>query len=239
MEATGFPMAAAAMLPGKRSLVIANDEWHPGIIGILAGKLRERYNVPVVVIGAGGKGSGRSAHDFDMGTSFHMAKDQGLLLSGGGHVGAGGLTLKPGMLEEFAAFMEQRALAMQIVPVEVDGDIPASMIGSALVLDIEAMEPFGIGNSKPVWLVRNLVLTEASWIGKTGETLRIVFQSVADRARFRSVMFSAKGGPFEALPQYVGQTVDAILEISRDTFRRESTAQNPLCNIVVKDIILR
>ncbi len=240
MESLANEMAQKIMErdgPLRRSLVVAHEDWHPGIIGIIAGRLRERYNVPVIVIGSKGKGSGRSAHDFDMGHSLHMAKDMGLLVSGGGHVGAGGLTLAPGMLDAFADFIEMQAQGMTIVPTPVDSELPAEMIGSSLVLGMEAMEPFGIGNKKPTWMIRHAILTDVRWIGKSENTLSITFQPQGVRARHRAVIFSARGTPLEALPSLVGKPVDLIVEISRDTYRSESTALNPLCNIVVRDVI--
>ena len=79
-------------------LIVAEDGWHPGVIGIVAGRLRERYRKPVIVIGidraAGvGKGSGRSQPGVNLGRAVQAAYEEGLLLSGGGHAMAAGLTI--------------------------------------------------------------------------------------------------------------------------------------------------
>ncbi|MBN8808284.1 MAG: single-stranded-DNA-specific exonuclease RecJ [Sphingomonas sp.] len=100
---------------GRSVAVLAGRGWHPGVIGIVAGRLKERLGIPVVVIAideAGvGKGSGRSIAGVDLGAAVLAAKEAGLLVAGGGHAMAAGLTIAEDRLADFAAFLEERIAA--------------------------------------------------------------------------------------------------------------------------------
>jgi len=96
-------------------IIVAMPNWHPGIIGIVAGRLKDRFRKPVVVIGIDqdsvpsvAKGSGRSISGVDLGGALAAAKAEGLLISGGGHEMAGGLTMHPDDIEAFRSFMSER-----------------------------------------------------------------------------------------------------------------------------------
>ena len=91
---------------------MAGEGWHPGVIGIVASRLRERYRKPVVVVGLDraadiGKGSGRSQPGVNLGGAIHAAFDEGLLLAGGGHAMAAGLTVRPGASPKLRAFLSE------------------------------------------------------------------------------------------------------------------------------------
>ncbi len=100
----------------RRCLVVAADGWHPGVIGIVAGRLRERYRKPVIVIGVDraadvGKGSGRSQPGVNLGRAVQAAYEAGLLLAGGGHAMAAGLSVRPDTIPELRAFLSDRLAA--------------------------------------------------------------------------------------------------------------------------------
>lgn len=240
VQEKALEMAKEQVDAGAKCIVVASEEWHPGVIGIVAGRLKENFNLPAVVIGQGGKGSGRSAHGFDMGAAFHEAVHNGFLKAGGGHKAAGGLTLaeKPDACSAFAAFMAEQTADLEILPSSIDGLLPASHISSRLVLDMEAMEPFGMGNPQPKWFVDDLILTGVRWVGR-GERgaihLSANLQSLKDRSRFKAVMWSAKGTVFEALEGMVGKTIGILATVSRD---RRSTGGVPDVNIEIKDVIV-
>jgi single-stranded-DNA-specific exonuclease len=106
---------AEAQSFGSTVAVVAGKGWHPGVIGIVAGRLKERLGVPVIVIAideAGvGKGSGRSISGVDLGAAVLAAKEAGLLVAGGGHAMAAGLTIAENQLAGFAAFLDERLAA--------------------------------------------------------------------------------------------------------------------------------
>ncbi|MEO6435756.1 MAG: DHHA1 domain-containing protein, partial [Tepidisphaeraceae bacterium] len=114
--------------------------WHQGVIGIVAGRVKERFGRPAIVIAeledGSGKGSGRSISGVDLGAAVLAAKDQGLLIAGGGHAMAAGLTLTPGGLEPLREFLNQRLAT----------DVEAARDGRALLLDV-LLAPGGVAAS--------------------------------------------------------------------------------------------
>lgn len=123
---------------GNRSVIVASGEsWHPGVIGIVAGRLKERFGRPAIVIALGedglGKGSGRSIGGVDLGAAVMAAKDLGLLVAGGGHAMAAGLTVERGRIEAFCDFLDERLAA----------DVARSRDDRALLLDA-VLAPGGV-----------------------------------------------------------------------------------------------
>jgi len=119
----------AATLNGAPVLTVMSSGWHPGVIGIVAGRIKERFGRPAIVIAEDadgtGKGSGRSICGVDLGAAVLAAKESGLLVAGGGHAMAAGLTMAPGALEPFRDFINERLAA----------DIEKSRGDRALLLD--------------------------------------------------------------------------------------------------------
>ncbi len=139
-------------------LVVDGDDWHPGVIGIVASRLRERYRRPVIVIGvdrAGdiGRGSGRSQPGINLGALVQEAYEAGLLLTGGGHAMAAGLSLRPSSTPELRAFLCER-LAQG--PAGAAGDwldidaLSTAAGARGLHETFAALAPFGPGNPEPV-----------------------------------------------------------------------------------------
>ncbi|MDQ2764839.1 MAG: single-stranded-DNA-specific exonuclease RecJ, partial [Pseudomonadota bacterium] len=140
---------------GSPAIVIAQEGWHPGVIGIVASRLRERYRKPVVVIGVDlganiGKGSGRSQEGVNLGAAIQAAFDEGLLLTGGGHAMAAGLTLRPSSIPEFRTYLCERLAGEMTEASERDAlDIDAVVspgAARALLKEFEILAPFGPGN---------------------------------------------------------------------------------------------
>ena len=142
-------------------LVVAADGWHPGVIGIVAGRLRERYRKPVMVIGIDraadvGKGSGRSQPGVNLGGAVQAAFEAGLLLSGGGHAMAAGLSVRPAAIPELREFLcarmaDEARLAAEADALEVDALVTARGADRALWTDFQRLAPFGPGNPEPVF----------------------------------------------------------------------------------------
>jgi single-stranded-DNA-specific exonuclease len=148
----------AADLNGAAVITVMGAGWHPGVIGIVAGRLKERFGRPAIVIAEDedgtGKGSGRSISGVDLGAAVLAAKDSGLLIAGGGHAMAAGLTLPSGGFDAFSQFINAR----------LAGDVERSRRGRALLLDavlapggiagdlcdtLDAGGPYGAGWSSP------------------------------------------------------------------------------------------
>lgn len=142
-------------------LLVAADDWHPGVIGIVAGRLREKYRKPVVVVGVDraanvGKGSGRSQPGVNLGRAVQAAYDEGLLLAGGGHAMAAGLSVRPDTIPELRAFLCERLAAETEVAaaedaLEIDALITTRGADRALWQDFQRMAPFGPGNVEPTF----------------------------------------------------------------------------------------
>jgi single-stranded-DNA-specific exonuclease len=146
--------------PDAPVIVVAGDDWHPGVIGIVAGRLRERYRKPVVVIGVDraanvGKGSGRSQPGVNLGKAIQEAFEAGLLMAGGGHAMAAGLSIRPDAIPEFRAFLEERLAgemeAVGIESVEIDALLQPRAANRALLDDFQRLAPFGPGNPEPMF----------------------------------------------------------------------------------------
>jgi single-stranded-DNA-specific exonuclease len=154
-EAVAAIESASNFDPDAPAIVVAQEDWHPGVIGIVASRLRERYRKPVVVVGLDraadiGKGSGRSQAGVNLGRAIQAAFDEGLLLAGGGHAMAAGLTMRPSALPEFRAFLCQRLAVEMVAATEADSvDIDALVAPGAargVLADFQTLAPFGPGN---------------------------------------------------------------------------------------------
>ena len=149
----------AELLPhGSAVAVVAGRGWHPGVIGIVAGRLKEKLGIPAIVIAvddAGtGKGSGRSITGVDLGAIVLAAKEMGLLVAGGGHAMAAGLTIEADRIPEFAAFLEERlaaavAHARQDRALLVDALLAPGGVTPGLCETMEAGGPYGMGWPAP------------------------------------------------------------------------------------------
>jgi len=158
MQVCEQALEQADKLNGSPVLTVMGAGWHPGVIGIVAGRVKERFGRPAIVIAetedGTGKGSGRSIGGVDLGAAVLAAKDNGLLIAGGGHAMAAGLTLAPGGLEPFRDFISERLAA----------DIERALDGRALLLDallapggvaanlcdaLDAAGPYGAGWPAP------------------------------------------------------------------------------------------
>jgi single-stranded-DNA-specific exonuclease len=207
--------AAEAQLAGQHNMavhVVAASGWHPGVIGIVAGRLKEKTGKPAIVIAldeAGtGKGSGRSISGVDLGAAIIAAREAGLLKAGGGHAMAAGLTIAGEHLAAFTEFLETRLAR----------DVDRARAGQAMLLDLalapggltpdlvttlEAAGPFGVGWPAPRVAVGPVRIVKADIVGT--DHLRIIASGGDGR--------SIKGIAFRAAETEMAQT---LLHRSRD-----------------------
>jgi single-stranded-DNA-specific exonuclease len=202
--------------PAAPAIVVAEDDWHPGVIGIVASRLRERYRRPVVVIGLDraadiGKGSGRSQPGVNLGRAIQAAYDEGLLLAGGGHAMAAGLTMRPAAIPEFRAFLCERLAAEMVVAeaedaLEIDALVTPGAAARPLCDSFKALEPFGPGNPEPSFAVADVRVERltplrgghlrCTLVGASGKSLRAVAWRCADTPIGRRL--AAGGGSLHA-----------------------------------------
>jgi len=144
-------------------LMVNNQGWHPGVIGIVAGRLKEHYNKPTAVIAVNdglGKASARSVGNVDIGRAITNAKNQGLLLSGGGHKAAGGFTVEEGKLEKLHEFInkqitEEYSHYANDNSFKADLCLNVSSLTISLLEELQALAPYGNGNSEPRIIIEN------------------------------------------------------------------------------------
>jgi single-stranded-DNA-specific exonuclease len=175
---------APALLSDYHALVLSHEQWPGGIVGIVAGRLAERFHKPAVLISAPQKegqlarGSGRSVPGVDLVAA--LAACAGLLKGYGGHPGAAGFSLDPERIPEFrAAFSRAVAAAAEVLPepvLEIDAYVELSGLTLDLVEEISRLAPFGRGNPPLTLAVRDLRLISQATIGRTGEHLRLTVQ---------------------------------------------------------------
>lgn len=221
--------AACAQIEAARSdapvLVAHGPDWHPGVIGVVAGRIKERYGRPAIVIGVAdgiGKGSGRSVPGVDLGTAIGEAKRAGLLSSGGGHAMAGGLTVAEDRipaLTEFlqAALADQFAQAGDAMAVKIDGVLSPAGATEALVTKLLAAGPFGQGNGEPRFVLTGVRVVYAEMVG--GAHVRFSLAAPSGE-RVSGIAFRAADGPLgEALLGGEGQVWHAAGRLKLDEWR--------------------
>ena len=133
----------------KNVIVLYNEEWHPGIVGLAAARIKDNFDKTAIVIGADGKGSARAVDGFDVGGAIIEARNQGLLKSGGGHAAAGGLSISLDKLVEFEEFMHQKCQNFERPPLKVDLSVQCGQLSTKIISSFEMISPFGAGNPEP------------------------------------------------------------------------------------------
>ena len=198
IEARVLTQAIDQVESGDRTapLVFAAGEgWHPGVIGIVAGRLKERYNRPACVVAVAdgiGKGSGRSLPGFALGPAVIAARQAGLLLNGGGHAMAAGFTVASaglGALRDFLAERAAAALGTGALAAElgVDGMLASGAATPDLVRLVERLGPFGTGNAEPRFALANQRILRADIVG--GQHVRCILGDGAGSARIKAIAF--------------------------------------------------
>ncbi len=228
---------------GRCSLFVCGDNWHGGIMGIIAGRLKDKYNLPsCVATRTDGtiNGSGRSIPGVDLGRIIHDALAAGVAQEGGGHAAAAGFTLAVDKEQEFCEFLEQ-AVRSQLngrVPVPeitVDAQIDAAAANMNLVRRLAALEPFGQGNPEPMLALRGAVVKSATTMGR-GAHLR---GTVATRAggHLNFVGFNLVGTPigdFLLDDANVNTTITLLGKLKENDYNGRVSAQFFLEDIAIE-----
>jgi len=172
-------MAKKQMEAGKYSLFIAGDNWHGGVLGIIAGRLKEKYNRPTAVVTRENgvlSGSGRSVSSVDLGSIIHSALEAGMLTAGGGHAAAAGFELSAEHEENFKEFFEnsvkeQLGGSYPVLKIDVDVEMDAGGATLEFAESLSKMAPFGMGNPEPVLALSGGLWNNARRMGQGGEHL--------------------------------------------------------------------
>ena len=165
--------AATQKLEPASPLIVAGEGWHPGVVGIVASRLVERYARPAVVIALKngvGKGSGRSVPGVDLGAAVVAARQAGLLLNGGGHPMAAGLTVEEGKLAELKAFLNER-IERNVgrngysPSIGIDGSLTLGAVNEALMSDLKSLAPYGNGHAEPRFVFPSVRVARSNIVG--------------------------------------------------------------------------
>jgi len=216
--------AQVAQLESQRprmAYVLAGEDWHPGVVGIVASRIVERHHRPALLIaldGASGSdiatGSGRSIPGFDLLRALHAVAEH--LQRYGGHRAAAGMTLAPGELpalsEAFEAHAARVLTAEQLLPVErVDAVVSGHELGLDLAEQLEALEPCGMSNPSPRLLVAGARFADVRTMGE-GRHAR--FTVISGGIRAHAVAFGCDGRPVDRLKE----PHDATFKLERNTY---------------------
>lgn len=198
--------AEAQIKNGHAVIFLHGEGWHPGVVGIVAGRLKERFNRPALVgsLQEGVvKGSARSVPGLDIGAAIIVARQTGILLTGGGHAMAAGFSLSEDNIATFHTQLdEQLSSARQLPPQDdllLDGVITISAATPTLARQLAQLAPFGPGNDEPLLAVRQVRCVKADRIGRDGNTLRVILQGEDGYSRLKGLVFRAGDKKFSAL----------------------------------------
>ena len=211
-EAQAEALASLGLEEHGAAVVVAQEGWHAGVVGLVASRLKERFKRPAFAIGLTGKigtGSGRSIPGVDLGRVVRAAVDAGLLVKGGGHAMAAGITIERDRLGDFRAFLEETLtapvdLARADEALFIDAALTAAGARPELIEEIDRAGPFGSGNPEPVFAFPSHRLIEVAEVGTghlrvrakagDGSTLNAIAFRAADQPLGQALM-AARGEP--------------------------------------------
>ncbi|MFZ3311358.1 MAG: DHHA1 domain-containing protein, partial [Xanthobacteraceae bacterium] len=237
-QAEAEAMAALGIEDKGAVVVTAAEGWHPGVMGLVAARLKEKFGRPAFAIalepGGTGTGSGRSIVGVDIGRTVRRAVAEGLLLKGGGHAMAAGVTLRKGGLAELRAFFEATLAAdvdnaRRAAGLLIDGAVTAAGADANLVAMLDRAGPFGSGNPEPLIVLPSHTVTYAEEVGQAHMRVRL---KSGDGAAINAIAFRAVGGKLgAALRDSRGQRVHAAGTVAVDRWQGEERVQFKLTDI--------
>lgn len=193
--------AEAQIAAGHATVLVAGLEWHAGVVGIVAGRIKERFNRPACVAALAdgiAKGSGRSIAGIDLGSAVIAARQSGLLITGGGHAMAAGFSLAEAGLAAFHEFLDQRLAAASGRPsaadLAVEGSVAVAGCTTELAQQLSRLAPFGNGNEEPVLILPRVRVVRADRVGREGGTIRAFVEGEGGGRRLKAMLFRAREG---------------------------------------------
>ncbi len=237
VQEAAMQQAQAQIDAGEQSMLCAvGTDWHEGIIGIVAGRIKEKFSLPAAVItcdsanGNRGKASARSVSGVDMGQMVIAARQSNLLIAGGGHAMAAGFSVEDNKRDEFIAFARARLAAavahyQEHYVREYDAILPLTAASIELCDEIEKIGPYGAGNAAPRFRIDNLQIVKAEIMGRTKEHLRLFVsepKTSASRstATLKVMSFGTAQTPFgQQLLGSIGKECSVIGRLKMDEWK--------------------
>jgi single-stranded-DNA-specific exonuclease len=223
----------------------AAEGWHPGVIGIVAARLRERYERPACVVALGGgigRGSGRSIPGLALGSAVIAARQAGLLINGGGHAMAAGFTVAADKLVELQDFLAERlgdGLDHQkLVPeLAIDAALSAEAAQGDILAQLDALAPFGSANPEPRFA---FPMVRAAYVEVVGNGhLRLRFTGALGGAQLNAIAFRVADTPVgKLLAEAKGRAIHLAGHLRRDTWRGGDAVQLVVDDAAVAEVAL-
>jgi single-stranded-DNA-specific exonuclease len=244
-EAQAEAEALASLgLDDKGSVIVtASEGWHPGVVGLVASRLKEKFARPAFAIalepGGIGTGSGRSIAGVDLGKAVRQAVHTGLLLKGGGHAMAAGITLKKERLAEFRAYIEAEletavAKSRHVNELLIDGAVSARAVTPEFVATLNRAAPYGSGNAEPIIALPSHELVYADEVGQAH--LRLRFKS-GDGSVVNGIAFRSIGQKLgNALLENRGQPLHVAGSLTVDRWQGTERVQFRVTDVAVPDL---
>ena len=220
-------------------IVVAADNWHPGVIGIVAARLREKFNKPACVVSIQngiGKGSGRSVSGWDMGSAIIGAVQSGLLKGGGGHKMAAGFSVSSDKVCQLKHYLNDHfnrsvVEADTVASLPIDGLITLAAVKEELLDLLERLEPFGAGNPEPRFVIPSLEVKYATVVGDQHIKCRFAEKSSSE---INGICFRAVGTKIgDVLLKQSGLQIHVAGKIRKNLWQGRASLQ-----IIVDDIAL-
>lgn len=216
--------AALAEAEKRAVVIVGSHQWHPGVIGIAAGRLKDRLHKPTIVLGGTSehepaKGSGRSTPGVNLGAAVAAAKEAGLLINGGGHAAAAGLTVEWDRVEELKDFLSARlepelaAAAGEARALTIDAAGALSAFDLGLLDALDRIGPYGQGHPEPLFAVADVRVSFAKLVKE--EHVRFTLED-ARGARISGIAFRAMKSPIGEALLKKGATYHAAVRVKRN-----------------------
>ena len=184
-------------------LILSGKNWHEGVIGIVAARLKDKFNKPIIIIslnGDVGKASARSIVGFDIGSAIIAATQKKIILKGGGHKMAGGFSIKVHNIEKFKEFIFKKFNSINedlksVKPLFLDSVISPSAVNLEFYKKVELLSPFGSGNPEPRFLIENLQTINGKIVGEKHIKSLLAGK---DGSTIKSIAFNATDNDLES-----------------------------------------
>ena len=201
MLGAALAQAMAQASAGLATVLVHGAGWHSGVVGIVAGRIKERHNRPACVGALADqmvRGSGRSVPGVDLAGAIMAARQAGLLVTGGGHAMAAGFSLHERDMPAFHDFLNERLAHAASLPRAADLGVEGTLAVPGATVDLAQqlarLSPFGNGNEEPMFVLPRVQVVRADRIGKEGATIRAYVQSEGGGPRLKSLLFRAREG---------------------------------------------
>jgi single-stranded-DNA-specific exonuclease len=241
-QAEAEALASLGIEEKGAAVVTASEGWHPGVVGLVAARLKERFGRPAFAIalepGGIGTGSGRSIAGVDLGRAVRQAVGEGLLIKGGGHAMAAGVTLRKDALAAFRAFLEQHLgeaveRARRDDALKIDGALSAAAATAETFASIAKAGPFGAGNPEPVVALPAHAIAYADEVGQAHVRVRL---RSGDGAFVNAIAFRAVGQKLgRALIDNRGRSMHVAGCLALDRFQGEERMQLRILDVAAVD----